>query len=218
MQSSMENENFKLGPSNSCAIIKTNGLFGSKPLKRLPQTNLLHKKKTKKLYSTSSVHLRKSNFCLFPIGLLVRVKVTTELKVILEKILNRSPRCKIFRDLYYESDVKTTDCLFTYVFSLESEHPIQEKMVLKRVFELVIISTKQVLVYDSKFTCIDNDNLIIFHCDNCPRFDVPVREKVVRNTEYNFVSLPGLSSGVKSFQSPKFVTVLSPKRNMLGTK
>lgn len=214
MQNSTENEKFRLGPSNSCAIIKSNGLFGSKPLKRLPQTNLLHKKKTKNLYSSNSINLKKMNFCLFSISLLVRIKATMELKAILDKILNRSPRCKIFRDLYYESDVGNTDCVFSYVFSLESEHPIQEKMIMKKVYELVIISTKQILVYDSKFTCIDNDNLIIFHCDNCPKFDVPVRERVNRNTEYNFVSLPGLSSDVKSFQSPKFVTVLSPKRNL----
>lgn len=214
MQNSIESETFKFASSNSCAIIKTSGLFGSKPLKRLPQTNLIHKKKTKKLYPSLSQVLKKPNFFLFPINLFVKVKVSPELKVILEKILNRSPRCKIFRDLYYENEISDFDCIFNYVFSLESEHPIQDKMKMNKVYELVIISTKPVLVYDSKFTCIDNDCFIIFHCDNCPKFEVPMRERVNRNSEYNFVRLPGLSSDVKNFQPPKFLTIFNPKKKI----
>ena len=200
-------------PTSSCAIIKTNGIFGSRPLKRLPQTNLIHKKKTKRLYMSPSLSIKQKVFCTLAINLYTKVKITSELKTLLDKIMARNPRCKIFRDLYYENSFEPVDCIYSYVFCLDSEYPIQETPS-KKVYELVIISSKQVLIYDEKFTCIDNDNLVIFHSKYPPRFKELQRARTSMITEYNFIQLPGLSNRPQVMITPKFVSVFTPKRKL----
>jgi hypothetical protein len=80
----------------------------------------------------------------------------------------------------------------------------------------VIISSKPILIYDEKFTCIDNDNLIIFHSLHIPRFQTSQRTRSSAMSEYNFIQLPGMSNAVKVMIPPKFVSVLSPKRRLLS--
>ena len=168
-------------------IFKTNMLLGSKPIKRLPQTNLLHKNKEKS--STDPLlQEKRSKFLFYTINSFVKVKVSFDLKKLLDKIFFRNPRCKIFRDFYREK-YNDEEIVFTNLFSIESEHPIVEFSNSKKIFDFFIISNKNLLVFDSESVRIDNDSLIIYNTQFLPIRKPKLKNRKKQSFEYRFISL-----------------------------
>ena len=202
-----------LKTANSCTIFKGSGIFGGKPIKRMPQTNLLHKKKVKSSKSvnkTSQSHQKSSKYT---INSYTKVEVTPSLRVLLDRLFSRNPRCKIFRDLYAEEESTETAPVFGYLYTLDSEFPITDIYACKKLIDVAIISKQKVLLFDEELTCINNDSMIIYNRGYPPTVGSPIRCTRYYLAEYNFIEFPQISRTKTVMHSPVFKPVLTPKRN-----
>ncbi|OMJ82529.1 hypothetical protein SteCoe_16756 [Stentor coeruleus] len=213
MEFSCDADRFQMHPSRTCTIIKNNGLFPQRPIKKFPQTNLIHKKKIKRLGSESCLSEKRKNIFLYQLNAFTKVKVTVNLKEILDKLLVRNPRCKIFRDLYQEKSFNEEEIVFSKVFTLEKDQPLLDLSLNKKIYETLIVSNKSMLMFNQETTCIDNDFMMIYNEAYPPIVKATGRNMNKPKFEYNFIQFPMLSSAVKSFCSPKFHPVMSPKRD-----
>ena len=197
----------------NCTIIKSAGVFGSRPIKYLPQTNLLHKKKVKKCTSDPKISLKNANYVLYTINNCIKVKVLYSLKLLLDKITSRRPRCKVFRDMYDEKVFNEEDIVYNCLFTLDSEFPLEDFSLLKNDFEMVIISSKKLLIFNDEEIFIDNNSLMIYNRRFPPVRENTLKSKTSHIPEYTIINFPLLSSKKTLQHSPSFKTVLTHRKN-----
>lgn len=196
----------RLGTADSCLILKSNGVAGGRPIKRFPQTNLIHKKKVKRMELPM-----KCNRISYTINTVTKILITAELKALLDQLLSRNPRCKVFRDLYQNLPVCSNNIVFKYLFTLDSEFPVLS-IANSKFIDVVIISNKEVLAFIEDFTCIENDAKIIFNRMQQPKAAEKKKIKHLSIPEYNFIQFPVVSQSHRLLRSRKFKPVLTPKR------
>jgi hypothetical protein len=187
-------------------------MFRSKPIKYLPQTNLMHKNKIKKIAHVSfrnTLNLKKldyiiNNYC--------KIKVTYSLKTLLDKVISKNPRCKVFRDLYQEKNFNENEIVFSELFRFDSEYPISDLFIIK-TWDAVIISPKKILFFDSDSVTVDNHKMVIYNNNFMPEAPQSSKSSSRQAFEYNFINLPAIPSFRQTSTFNKFKPVLMPKRN-----